>query len=83
LRRGKSKVRREKREMEGGKEKLGRTEDLPALTEALAVVGVDDVRDGVAVAIVPRPDAAYALLAAEIPELEDGGWKGDRSHYRG
>jgi len=47
-----------------------RTEALPALAQALAVVRIDDVDDGVAVTVVFRPYGADAALAAEIPELE-------------
>jgi len=44
-----------------------RTEDLPALAEALAIVRIDHVHNGVAVVVVARPDGADVTLPAEIP----------------
>ena len=66
---------------EGGGE--GHTEYFPPFTEPLAVVGIDHVRDGVAIVVVPMPDVADPTLAAEVPELEDGGWEGDFSRCGG
>ena len=50
----------------------GRTEDFPALAEAFVVDRVDDVDDGVAVAVVFRPNGSNPALASEVPELEHG-----------
>jgi hypothetical protein len=49
-----------------------RTKDFPALAEAFVVDRVDDVDDGVAVAVVFRPNGSDPALASKIPELEQG-----------
>ena len=67
------------KEKEVAKKKKERTKDLPAFAEPLAVFGVDDKGDGVAVVVVFWPDVADAALATKVPELEDGGGEGDRS----
>jgi hypothetical protein len=56
------------------------TEDLPALAEPLAVLGVEDVEHGVAVGVVARPDRADAALAAEVHELQDRRRQRDLAH---
>jgi hypothetical protein len=63
---------------EGGRGR--RTEDLPALAEPLGVGRVEDVEDGVAVGVVPRPDGADAALPAEVDELQDRRGQGDLPH---
>lgn len=71
--------------MRGGREWIRngarRTEDFPAFAEAFTVLGVDDVDDGVTVAVVPMPDVAYAPLAAQVPELEYRRRKDDGASY--
>ncbi len=61
---------------------VGRTEYFPAFAEALSVVGVNNVGDGVAVVVVSRPYVAYSTLTTEVVKLEDGGGKGDFASCR-
>ena len=58
----------------------GRTEYFPAFAQSLAVLRVDDIHHCVAVIVVAVPYGTYSPLPAEVPELENGGWKGDFAH---
>lgn len=56
------------------------TEYFPALAKTLTVVCVDYVCHSMAIIIVPMPDISYTALAAQVPELEDGGWERYLAH---
>ena len=55
------------------KRQIDVTEDFPTFTQPLPVICVDNIHDGMTVAIVSMPDRAYASLATQVPELEDRG----------
>ena len=56
------------------------TEHFPALAKTLAVFCIDHVCHSMTVIIVPMPYISYTALAAQVPELEDGGWERYLAH---